>query len=292
MSHPVKPYTKPARDPAALIAHLTARGLTIPNVALATHALERIGYYRLLIYMRPLQDPTTKNFLAGTTFEQIVDLYNFDRELRLHCLDAIERIEVAVRSAVINELSVRYGAHFHLERRHFEDKDGYRGFMNESIKARYLGITHYYDNYNDPSIPPIWTILEGVTLGTLSRMFSQLHLTNRRLISQRFNYPEPTMVSWVRSLNNLRNACAHHNRLWNAVMQVDQPMKHKSLRGEWGTNQNRFYARAVVMVALLHRIDSTLTWKQELKALFAKYPAVQPSQLGFPVGWDTRTFWT
>lgn len=291
MSHPSKTYSKAALPPGALLAHLQSRGLTVPNTGTALNALARIGYYRLLIYMRPLQDPTTKQFLSGTTFDDILERYNFDRELRLLCLDAIERIEVAFRAAIINELAVAYGAHFHMSSRHFETAEGFRGFIDRATKAQYLGITHYYINYNEPSIPPIWTILEGVTLGTLSRMYSNLHEANRRLIATQFNYPEPTIVSWIRSINDLRNICAHHNRLFNAVMQVNQPMQNRRLRGEWGTTQNRFYARALILVALLNEIDPALTWKNDLKSLLGKYPTINPAEMGFPAGWNTRQFW-
>jgi abortive infection bacteriophage resistance protein len=291
MSHPPRTYTKPALPPGDLLTHLQARGLTVANPGTALNALARIGYYRLLIYMRPLQDPATKRFLAGTSFDDILNRYNFDRELRLLCLDAIERIEVAFRAAIINELAVAHGAHFHMSSRHFATAEGFRGFIDRATKAQYLGITHYYANYNEPSVPPIWTVLEGVTLGTLSRMYSNLHEANRRLIAAQFNYPEPTIVSWIRSINDLRNMCAHHNRLFNAVMQVNQPMKHRRLRGEWGTSQNRFYARALVLVALLNEIDASLPWKNELKNLLSRYPMINPAELGFPAGWDTRTFW-
>jgi hypothetical protein len=57
------------------------------------------------------------------------------------------------------------------------------------------------------------------------------------------------------------------------------------------TTQNRFYARAVVMVALLNKIDPTLTWKRELKNLLAKYNMINPAELGFPTGWNASQFW-
>jgi abortive infection bacteriophage resistance protein len=106
-------YAKPALTPADLLAHLVARGLVVPHPIDALHALEYVGYYRLLIYMRPLQveDPAgVRRFVAGTTFEDVFALYNFDRELRLLCLDAVERIEVALRAAIVSQVAVPAGA--------------------------------------------------------------------------------------------------------------------------------------------------------------------------------------
>jgi hypothetical protein len=102
----LKPYTKPAKTPEDLLAHLEARGLRVKDRAAALSTLRSVGYYRLLIYMRALQSQPSKAFAPGTSFENVVALYNFDRELRLLCLDAIERIEVALRASIVNSLSV------------------------------------------------------------------------------------------------------------------------------------------------------------------------------------------
>src|SRR3954454_12193744 len=139
MSHPLKPFQKPALSPSDLLTHLEQRGLGIPDRPAALFALNKIGYYRLLIYMRPLQDPS-KEFKTGVVFGDIVDLYDFDRQLRLLCLDAIERIEVALRAAIINEVGVVYGPHFYLERRHFEELKAFNMFMEQVATAKYLAI--------------------------------------------------------------------------------------------------------------------------------------------------------
>lgn len=90
----------------------------IPDPAAAIHGLQYIGYYRLSAYALSYQDCTLpgKPFRPGATFDQIVDLYRFDRELRLLVLDAIERIEVALRSTLNNEMAVRHETGFQLSR--------------------------------------------------------------------------------------------------------------------------------------------------------------------------------
>ena len=55
-------YTKQAKTTPQLLAHLLAKGLAVPDQAKALHSLDLIGYYRLLIYMRPLQNSHTKIF--------------------------------------------------------------------------------------------------------------------------------------------------------------------------------------------------------------------------------------
>lgn len=290
MSHSQKRYQKPARSMAELLVHLKARGLAVADDAAALAAMKRIGYYRLLIYMRPLQLPT-KQFMAGTTFDSILHLYEFDEKLRMLCLEAIQVIEVALRAAIVDRLATQHGAHFYTRSRHFESHAGFHVFMKQAIAAKYLAIDHYYKNYNDPPVPPIWTVLEAVTFGTLSQMYSQLHLKNRKIISKAFSFDEKVLVSWFRSLNMVRNMCAHHNRMWDFKWQVDQPIAASALAAVWSPSQNRFYARAVMIVALLQKIDPTSTWKQRLVGLIGAYPGVAPNLMGFPAGWIVNPFW-
>jgi abortive infection bacteriophage resistance protein len=64
----------------------------------------------------------TNRFHQGTTFEDILNLYTFDRELRLLVLDAIERIEISIRAKWAYHLTQRHGAHAHLNADLFVNK--------------------------------------------------------------------------------------------------------------------------------------------------------------------------
>jgi abortive infection bacteriophage resistance protein len=134
MANSSRTFQKPAIDPRKLLKHLKRRGLLVPDESKALHALEYIGYYRLLIYMRPLQQKD-KTFQPNAAFDNILNLYGFDRKLRLLCLDAIERIEVALRAALINSLAQNYGPHFYLERRFFEKRSGFKTFLRTATRA-------------------------------------------------------------------------------------------------------------------------------------------------------------
>jgi abortive infection bacteriophage resistance protein len=285
------PFNKPARAPAALLAHLQGRGLTVPDPVRALQALEYVGYYRLLIYMRPLQRPSPpKTFIPGTSFDDVLSLYEFDRELRLLCLDGIERVEVALRAAVVSQVAVPHGPHFYLDHRLFEKTEQFIEFFQAAARARYLGIQHYREHYDDPPLAPIWTIMEALTYGQLSHLFSWLRLPQRKQISQRFGFDESILLSWFRSLNVLRNMCAHHNRLWNFHMLVDRPKAAKNLKAEFISTE-WFYARAIVLSSLLDASGYGADWRRRLIALVDRYPSVNPASMGFPADWRARAFW-
>ena len=107
MNPPGQRYNKPALDENELIERYIERGLIIKDRNRAARYLRHIGYYRLSPYTIPFQaDRTTHSFKSGTTFDDILYIYVFDRQLRLMTMDALERVEVAVRAAVSNTMSI------------------------------------------------------------------------------------------------------------------------------------------------------------------------------------------
>ena len=104
---PSQAYEKPPLNEDELLNLLGERGLRIPDRGRAARYLRHIGYYRLSPYMRPLQDNGTDHgFRKGTQFDDVLRLYVFDRSLRLLVMDALERVEVAVRAAISNAMAI------------------------------------------------------------------------------------------------------------------------------------------------------------------------------------------
>lgn len=65
----------------------------------AEHYLRELNYYRLAGYwLRRESDHGSHTFEPGTCFEDVLADYVFDRELKLLVLDAVERLEVSVRT--------------------------------------------------------------------------------------------------------------------------------------------------------------------------------------------------
>ena len=89
---------------------LLSRGLIADRNALISR-LSHVGYYRFSAYTHPYrkrdaQGRALDQFVNGSHLDDVWFHYCFDRKLRLHLLDAIERIEICLRSAV---------AYFHSE---------------------------------------------------------------------------------------------------------------------------------------------------------------------------------
>jgi abortive infection bacteriophage resistance protein len=93
---------------------LEKRGLIIPDKNKAAHYLANISYYRLRAYTYPFQnnDDSNHTFIKPVTFDQVLYLYVLDRELRLIVFDAIERIEIALRTQIIYHFALQHGSHW------------------------------------------------------------------------------------------------------------------------------------------------------------------------------------
>ena len=91
-------YTKPFLSFEEQADLLTVeRGMVADRDDLIRH-LQDVGYYRLSGYWHIFKKPDSDEFWEGTTFQRVWGLYVFDRQFRLAVLDAVERIEVYMRT--------------------------------------------------------------------------------------------------------------------------------------------------------------------------------------------------
>lgn len=152
--------------------------MVIPNHAEAVFYLQHLNYYRLGAYWLPFEiDHSSHSFRKGTTFEDVLNLYIFDCQLRLLVLDAIERVEVSVRSTWAYNLAHRHGAHAHLDqslalRAHWWQQN-INKLTEEIGRSDEAFIQHYRHTYSE-SLPPVWAVCEIMSLGLLSRWYDNL----------------------------------------------------------------------------------------------------------------------
>lgn len=296
-------FDKSASTIEEQIALLRDRGLVIVNEDIARHYLTYIGYYHLSGYMLHFQHADRSDehhqFHAGTSLEDIIDLYSFDRKLRLLIMDAVERIEIALKSAMINEMSIPYGPHWYMERGHFIDGFKFDEFMQsihkdidhgkDRDKIRNMSIRHYYETYSQPTMPPLWMIFEALSFGTVSLMFNFLPHADQKRIADHFGVGVAILKSWLHATTIVRNICAHHARVWNRIYTF-KPKVPKGMEQDFNPNI-LFYAQAVMLNILVRRVSPETRWPQKLKALMDEHPAVPIAKMGFSKGWHGKEIW-
>ena len=297
-------YKKPALSLESQLQRWVDRGLQVPDPECALFYLGHIGYFRLSGYAQSLQvrDETTneKRFLEGVGFKTILNLYIFDRELRLLVLDAIERIEVAVKSSITNVMSMKYGPHWYLEANHFQSS--FRGERHERFLAKVARNSgrdehsgdqnqpcrNYFNDYDQPQLPPSWMMAEVVGLNTWCTLFSNLKDGDRNLICEPFQVPAEVLESWLRPLCFLRTICIKQQRLWN----LDFPHSPKKPDGRpYSPSDTKLYPQLVMLQTMISRITEQSSWSMRLFELINKYPRVPGGEMGFPEGWYREEKW-
>ncbi|KWF99895.1 DNA-binding protein [Burkholderia cepacia] len=299
---PTRAYGKVALSAEETLHRLWQRGLRIDDRPANLRMLRSIGHFRLLVYMRRFQNPTTRRFWPRTRFSDIVELYAFDRRLRSITMDAVERIEVALRAALSNPLAIDYGSHWYVERDRFVDLRHYARVLDQIVREcetrKGSALTHYYRTYASPDLPPIWLVCERLSLGALSRIFSALSMRDRKVAGRHAwpDIPDTVLTSWLQSLTNLRNACAHHARLWGMKLTVSPPAKPAGRTlaryAPEMTRPETFYARATMMKALLDPLGHGSEWREALRATLTGCGHVDAAaHLGFTTDWHSTPAW-
>lgn len=294
-------YTKQPISVAEQIEILKQRGLIIDNEAEAVAVLERISYFRLAAYWRPMeQDKAQHVFKPESHFNSVFSLYQFDSELRTFLFNYIQHIEIAVRTRMIQQFSMKYGAFWFMNQHLFINEDIFQKHFNSLRKAVERTnddfILEHFQRYDIPDMPPAWKILELATLGTLSRMYNNFaDNTLKKQVARSFTIPQHEfMRNWLENLTVVRNICAHHARLWNNYSSIQIRLPHR-LSHPWLTNfdvpKGRLYPQLCCIAYWLRAIDPQSTFVADLKALLVKYPTVDPTAMGFPKGWLQEPLW-
>jgi len=312
-------YDKPPLSLDELVGRLATRGLVIPDPDRARRYLRHIGYYRLSPYTIPFQQGRPDHLLrAGTAFDDVLDLYVFDRALRLLVMDALERVEVAVRAALTDHMSTTYAdPHWYIDAAHFRDSSKHAQLLRivrHTCEERLRGtpdagedslvhrsaLEHYLTTYGSPDLPPSWLMVETLTIGQLTSAYRNLGLrANRTAIARSIDLTTPVLESWMQTYVRVRNICAHHGRLWNVGLGV-YPAIPSSPSVSWLENDHalpersrkRLYPVLVSLQAVLDSVSPHSGWARRLHDLLRSRPRPNLDGMGVPEGWADDRFWS
>ena len=210
-------------------------GMSIISRSDVEKALKSVGFYRLRGYSFQLYDNATKKYIPGTEFEDVLQLYQFDRELSVLIFSMISKIEVALRVRLVEALLI-YGDPLVLQDSSiFREKKLYWQNMStiasEIARSNDVFIKHNFDNYDGEV--PVWAVVEVLSFGTLSKIIKNLKTGNGSpysLLANNYQYkskkgnlvkPSQKMfASWVQGVSILRNMCAHNSRIYNRTIHT------------------------------------------------------------------------
>ena len=232
------------------------------------HYLFHIGYYRLSAYMYPLLSiPKEQHlFKQGVTFGRVMMLYRFDKKLRLLLFNEIEKIEVAVRCAIVNFGTEMTGNPFWMtDANNFSNPSKFnrsiRLIEDELNHTKEDFINHFKETYTN-LYPPSWMLTEILPFGVITNIYS--NIKNKKIkkrIAQSFGLQ-------VAPFDRM-------SRPW--ITLPTDPLK--------------VYFDLCIIKYFLDIISPNSDMLDKMNRLFATFPEVDKAALGFPSGWENEPLW-
>lgn len=273
---------------------LKSRGLIIEDAEKAKDFLRRNGYYRVSGYSLTLRRDDV--FYPGITFQNIIDIYECDQELRHILLKYIEIIETAVKSFFSYETAVRYGPEGYLDPSNFVDSSKYRRIIDkaEKLKKQRLPYEDYLKHFVkdlDQDLP-VWAFVDLLTISDISVLYSISRKEIKTAIAQDMNINvkgDVLLEKFLRSMTIIRNLCAHGGRLYNKIFEQKPSLRRGErellIKKENGkTDDAHLYGFIFIMRRLL-KADEFHLLKKELLLLSSKYDFVNMCNYGFRPDW-------
>lgn len=294
-------YSKQPLDYSEILDLLESRGLIIRDRNKAIECLKVVSYFRLDNYFHPMESDKVQHiFKSGSTFDNAMDLYRFDCDLRELIFTAIQAVEIALRSKMIHHISLQYGAFWFTDVSLFRDANIHHKCMEqirqELKRTREEFIIEHSAKYSEPEFPPVWKTLEITSFGTLSKLFCNFADNKiKKRIAREFNLPQHLVLeSWIKSAVVLRNYLAHHSRVWNRKFPI-KPQMTTPLRGNWVIppvgNYDKLYSQLCYLQYLLNVIRPCNNFSFRLKVLLTEHLNVDTSAMGFPGNWLDEPLW-
>lgn len=274
---------------------LKKRGLFISdNDPEIREFLYRNNYYRISGYSLTLRDHDS--FYENAQFQNIMDIYHFDHELRHLLLQYIEKIEVAVKSVYAYEFAKLYSGTGYLSGQNFTDTAQYLEIIEKGNRQKEKSLAHeaflqHYVNDRQEDLP-IWIFVDLLTISDISLLYKISQPELKKILAEAFqlktNSGTEILSEYLHGLTILRNFCAHGSRLYNRLF-VRKPSlnskEKKLLIVENGKVDNaHLFGFILVMRRILTAVEF-LSLKLSLIRLTEKYPFVSLRYYGFRDDW-------
>ena len=305
------------------------RGLVAEREKLVQR-LRDVGYYRLSAYTHLFrtrnEDGTLgEEFIPGTSLDLVWEHYLFDRCLRLHFLDSIERIEVSLRVKIAHLHARESGPFGYTERNYFPHWNGYEEkLMGSKVQIKRDKDTgeivptgseyadHFFRKYGDMhNYLPIWMAVGMIDYGMLTYFFRHSSHAIQSEIAKEWAINPKSLRSWLLALRHLRNICAHHGRVWNRSfpgapdipsIRIDErwyyayslkahkwvrPTRRMDGMSEWRLNPETTAAFLFVCRHLMRYVAPSSRWKERVELCLhkAQEKGIVLAKMGLPEHW-------
>ena len=184
--------------------------------------------------------------------------------------------------------------------RHIDWDGWYAKIIEETKRSQELFVKHFERKYVEFPDLPIWVLTELMSFGSLSKLYACLQPKYQKTVSQFFGISHVVLVSWLHSLTNIRNLCAHHSRLWDRCLSVPPKIPHHLSEFQYfqqgGCTWQLFFVLTIIKFLLdtiKTRTGVDIEWRQRIVDLLKNHPPVPNFErsLGLPHDWQQMDLW-
>lgn len=294
------------------IQTLRSKNLTIEDENEAIKILSQYGYFNLVSgYKNLLKNPTTKNYRDGTTFRDLLAVYQFDEDLRELTLRHLLHIERHIRSVLSYAFCATHGGKQsdYMDESKYDQSTDLKKDMVKTLISQYFSktlnnssdhpyIEHYKHDYKDV---PLWVLMKALTFGTVSKIYECSTSKVQAAVSKEFEaINESQLRQILEVLTDVRNVCAHNERLFTyrcSKHSIPDLGLHKKMivprKGNTYTCGKKDYFAVIISLRYLLPHDEFITYKKNLtkliENLFKQTQGISEVDLfkmmGFPSNW-------
>ncbi|MBP3427435.1 MAG: Abi family protein [Clostridia bacterium] len=284
---------KPARSFEEQAQRLTElHGLDVGNADRARHLFSTVNYYRLTTYgnhLRRADDP--ERFADGVTLDMLYDLYQFDMGMRHQILPVLEFFEVQLRAKLSYHLAMTYGSLGYMQADNFRAERLPNGslvhgnligkFKSEVKRSGDLAfVRHHKQKYGGQF--PIWAAVELFTFGMLGSLFDIMQEKDQYAVSRQYDLEPYQLSRLIAVATDVRNICAHYNRLYNQPLEQKPILPDKYRKYE----KNTLFALLLGLRAVAGNQRVYHQMIRGIRDLTEDYPCAELALCGFPENWE------
>lgn len=274
-----------------LVCRLKEHHMLVDDETYVESFLRKVNYYRFTGYALQFRiAPHDSDYVEDVEFETVVQIYNFDTELRCLLRKWIEVLEVYFRAQIANAFSLAkckkppHNQHYNFIN-YYNKEEAEEIFEDFKKQKKYykdtLVLQHHQQKYGD--YYPLWVIVEMISFSDLSKLYSCMYYSNQDEIASNVGTGRSVLKNHLHCLSVLRNKCAHAARLYNTELKPSAQLPDSFLRGNPEVKSNSLFAYILVLIRRLPEEAMKSSLVYELKKIMEKYEGfIDLGVMGFP----------
>ena len=262
---------------------LKSKNLKIKDNKIARDILSNNNYYYLINGYKDLfikKENRSEQFKNNINLEEIYNLYEFDRKIRIIFLEYILLIERRIDTYIAYEFSKKYGVKNYLVHQNFYSIEKNKNLINNFISNIKLEISYQYKNNNKMIVDyidkygyvPLWVLIRFLSFGKVSKFYSFMKREEQKVISKKFNIKSNTLRIYLTNLGEVRNICAHDEKLYDIRLRFKisantyhSKLDIKDLNGNYLNGVNDLFSIVLILKGLLNKYEFKQFYKSLIK---------------------------